>query len=217
MDDQLLRSTRETLRTSRTSTHSTTEKSVRYGDRRKGAPSAVDGFRGILLAPRTTLATLMCESVRTTKEWGGIIYNSSQVRSVAAPSGETAKGSANEPPPDKYLKSCIDKEELFDELTDEDRKNIKLSDSNAASKAAALKLLENVRELPFVPTDHAGAKWNSTEPLKINKIYNMQKFILNLVITVPAVHNVYSRIISSSVVTTAPLESAFSIAMMPAW
>jgi len=30
-----------------------------------------------------------------------------------------------------------------------------LSDSNAASKAAALKLLENVRELPFVPTHSA--------------------------------------------------------------
>ena len=92
-----------------------------------------------------------------------------------------------------------------------------LSDSNAASKAAALKQLENVRELPFVPTDHAGAKWNSTEPLTINKMDNMQKFIHSLVITAPAVHNVYSRIISSSVVTTAPLESAFSIAMMPAW
>ena len=43
------------------------------------------------------------------------------------------------------------------------------------------------------------------------------EIIHNLVITAPAVHNVYSRIISSSVVTTAPLESAFSIAMMPAW
>ena len=89
-----------------------------------------------------------------------------------------------------------------------------LSDSNAASKAAALKLLENVRELLSVPTDHAGAKWNSTEPLTINKMDNMQKFIHSLVITAPAVHNVYSRIISSSVVTTAPLESAFSIAGM---
>ena len=51
-----------------------------------------------------------------------------------------------------------------------------MSDSNAASKAAALKLLENVRELPFVPTDHAVAKWNSTEPLTINKMDNLQKF-----------------------------------------
>ena len=129
---------------------------------------------GHFIGTADNIGNFMCVSVRTTKEWGGIIYNSSQVRSVAAPSGETAKGSANEPPPDEYWKSCIDKEDLFDELTDEDRENIK----NACRQAEEQSNRYEIRDTEQSGTDDEDDETeNNNDDVDYEEEYEYEKFV----------------------------------------